>query len=168
MRDQLSDKSWYVKQTGMFRPASATQALREYALMVKFFTVHALATSTEETLRAIVRSAPSTFTIKATAEFQSVHRHVLKKVSLQKFEDLFEILRLTRNTIHTNGVFFPSKRNNVQKNYGDRQFDFKVGETLDWLGEDFLPWMATQLNDAMIEIVTSPEIASTQYCPRGT
>lgn len=168
MRDQLSNKNWYMKQTGTFRPESASQALREYALMVKFFTVHAIAMATEETFRAIVRSAPSNFTVDPTKEFQSVYRHMLKILSMRKFEDLFEVLRLVRNTIHTNGVFFPPNRKNVQLSYVKRQFNFEVGKTLDWLGEEFLVWIATQLNDAMSEIVTSPVVASIPYCPRGT
>ena len=167
MRDQLSDEGWWIKQHGEFRPKAATQALREYALMIKFFTIHALAMATEETLRAIVRSAPQTFTVSPEDSFQSVFRHVLKVVSLQKFLDLFEVMRNTRNTIHTNGIFRPKDGKNVHVIYKGRRFDFEVAKPLSWLQEDFLVWLPTELNEAMINIITIQPIVTISQCPRS-
>ena len=167
MRDQLSDEGWWIKQHGEFRPKAASQALREYALMIKFFTIHALAMATEETLRAIVRSAPKTFTVSPGGSFQSVYRHMLKVVSLQKFSDLFEVIRNTRNTIHTNGIFRPLNGKNVQIIYKGSKFDFEAGKTLSWLQEDFLVWLPIELNEAMISIITSQPVSSIPQCPRS-
>ena len=75
MKDQLCDTQWWVDRVGEHRPVMVEQALREYALMVKFFTVYATATATEETLRAIVRAGPP-FTCPETAAFASVVAHV--------------------------------------------------------------------------------------------
>jgi hypothetical protein len=132
-RDQLCNEAWWKKQAGEFRLRMADQAIREYFLMVKFFSVHATAMATEETLRAIIRSAPTIFTVAPTAEFQSVHRHILKVIGLQRLEALFEIIRLTRNTIHTNGIFFPKTGKDIRLPFKERQFEFNVGKTLDWL-----------------------------------
>jgi len=166
MRDQLSDEDWWIKQHGKFRSIAAIQALREYALMIKFFTIHALAMTLEETFRAIVRSAPKTFTVSPEGSFQSVYRHMLKVVSLQKFSELFEVIRNTRNTIHTNGIFRPKDGKNVQIIYKGRSFDFEVGRPLIWLQEDFLVWLPTELNEAMINIITSQPVATISKCPR--
>lgn len=157
MRDQLSDTTWHTQMVGEFRPMAAVQVLREYSLMIKFYTVHATAATTEETLRAIIRADPSTFTTRPLKGLGPVYEHFLAVTQLTGFAPLFKIVRLTRNTIHTNGVFSPPDAQNVQVSYGNRQFVFEVGKGLDWLG----------LNEAMIQIVTAPVVAEIPDCPRA-
>ncbi len=165
MKDQLCDEAWWVEKAGEYRPAMVEQALREQALMAKFFTVHAIAVTTEETLRAIVR-AGTPFTCPATAEFESVVAHVLKVTALQHLGPLFKLLRLVRNTIHNNGVHRPKSGKPEKVPYAGRTFDFTVGQQLTWMGEDFMSWLPTQLNDAMKQIVRSDQVSGLGACPR--
>lgn len=165
MKEQLCDVEWWDAKAGEYRPVMAEQALREQALMAKFFTVHAIAVTTEETLRALVR-AGKPFTCPSTAESASVVGHVLKITELQHLEPLFQILRLVRNTIHNNGVHRPQSGRDETVSYGGRTFEFTVGQQLTWMGEDFLPWLATQLNEAMNEIVRSVQVSGLKASPR--
>ena len=167
MRDQLTEESWWNEKAGQFLPSMAHQALREHALMVKFFTVHALAAATEETLRAIVRNGGPAFTASPSGPLQAIYKHVLKVTDLQQLEELFEIVRLTRNTIHTNGFFFPNSGKSETHSYAGRTCEFTVGDQLAWLGEDFLVWMSEQMNEAMINIVLAPQVANIGNCPRA-
>ncbi len=50
--------------------------------------------------------------------------------------------------------------------YAGRTFEFTVGQQLTWMGEDFLPWLATQLNEAMNEIVRSVQVSGLKASPR--
>jgi len=173
IRDQLCDKRWWNEKTDDFNLELANDIIREYAIMTKFATIHSLAACIEEIFRAIIRSAPQTFTVSPSAEFKSVYEHVFSKISLKRYTKLFDVLRLTRNTIHTNGVFFPvpnSKtglREDVTVEYEEQRFSFEVSKGLLWFGEWFLPWFGTKINEAMINIVTSPKIAQIPYCPRN-
>lgn len=165
MKDQLCDVQWWVKKAGEYQPEMAEQSLREQALMAKFFSVHGMAVTTEETLRAIVR-AGLPFTCPATGEFASVVAHVLKVTGLQHLDPLFRLLRLVRNTIHNNGIHRPTNGKNEQVVIDGRSFEFRVGEQLTWMGEEFIPWLAIQLDNAMKQMVTSNEVQSLSACPR--
>jgi hypothetical protein len=165
MKDQLCDEGWWVSKVGEYKPEMAEQSLREQALMAKWFSLHAMAMVTEETLRAIVR-AGDPFTIGPTENLKSTYDHVLKVVSLQELGPLFDLVRLVRNTIHNNGVHRPNNEKDETVEYDGRQFEFKVGETLDWLGEDFIAWLARRLHQAMTEIVASDPVVGLKRCPR--
>ena len=164
MRDQMCDPIWWRRTAGSFSDAAAVQALREHALMVKFFTVHSIGSTTEETFRAMVRSV-ATFIASPQGSFQSIYGNVTRVLEMQDLRDLFDILRLTRNTIHTNGVF--SETDSVVIPFGGKEFHFESNRVLGWLGEDFLVWLPNQLSDAMIRIVRADDVASVDAIPRG-
>ena len=105
--------------------------------MAKWFTVHATAMTTEETIRALVRAGDA-FTVSETANFKPTIDHVLKVTDLQRLTPLFDLVRLTRNTIHNNGVHRPASGRDESIAYGGRTFTFTVGEQLTWMGEDFI------------------------------
>ena len=133
--------------------------------MVRFFTVHATAVVTEETLRAIVRAGPP-FTCPETAEFGSVVAHVLKVTGLEELAPLFGLIRLVRNTLHNNGVHRPKHGQDELVTYSGQTFEFIVGQELTWLEENFLSWLPEQLNGAMSQIVQSDPVSGLTACPR--
>lgn len=167
IRDQLSNQNWWIHQVGQVKPMAITQAIREQALMLKFFNVHAIAMATESTFRAIVRAEPNIFGVTPMTGIEKLTNDLLTATSLEKYKNFFNILRLVKNTIHNNGVFYIYGGKNVHLSYNGRSFDFEIGKELSWLTEDFLVWMPAQLNDAMFELVTSSKIASIPYCPRA-
>lgn len=167
IRDHLTNENWWRNQVGGFSEAAVLQALREHALMIKFFSFHATAASTEETCRAIVRADPPLFSVDAAGTFHTIVQQLLKLSSCVQFTDLFEVMRLTRNTIHTNGIYRPQNGKNRTVAYGARTFAFEVGKPLDWMGDDFPEWIAEEMSVAMQCIVTSHAVAPIPVCPRG-
>jgi hypothetical protein len=167
IRDHLTSEDWWRSHVDDLSESAVLQALREQALMIKFFSFHATAVSTEETCRAVVRAAPQVFAVDVGGPFHAISQRLLKVSTCQKYQDLFEVMRLIRNTIHTNGVYRPQKPENRQISYGGRTFTFEVGKTLDWMGDDFPEWAAEQLSVAMECIVSSQAVASVPLCSRG-
>ena len=167
IHDQLTDEKWWIQRVGEYREAMALQALREHALMIKFFSFHAIAVATEETCRAIVRADEDVFKATSTAPFQTIYLRLLKLTKGQTYEPLFELLRLTRNTIHTNGVHRPSNGKNITIAYSERTFDFEVGKILGWMGDDFPDWLARELGQAMQHVVESEVVGTLAACPRS-
>lgn len=167
IRDQLTDEKWYIKQINQFNLSAALQALREQALMIKYFTFHSIAMCTEETMRAIVRSDNSNCGVDPKGAFKPIYDKIILITSLQKYLNLFEILRLARNTIHTNGIFSPRNNKNENVSYKNRTFKFEVGNILNWIDDEFPIWIANELNTAMFNIITSSQVSSINYCPRG-
>lgn len=70
---------------------------------------------------------------------QQLYQKVFKSSNLRQFEPLFDVLRLTRNTLHTNGLFFESKKDRTIS-YENFQFNFQVGKPLTWFMEEQLIW----------------------------
>ena len=168
IREHLTNRGWWAEHTGEYHEGAALQALREHAVMIKFFSFHATASATEETLRAIVRGDPSVFGVDAAAAFYSIYQRVLKLTCCKRqYEDLFEAMRLTRNTIHTNRVHRPPNHKDRIIDYGGRTFTFEVGKTLEWMGDDFPEWLAREIAPAMECVVRSPVVSRITKCPRG-
>ena len=65
IRDHLTDENWWRGHLGSYSESAVLEALREQAVMIKFFSFHATAVSTEETCRAVVRAAPQMFAVDA-------------------------------------------------------------------------------------------------------
>ena len=141
--------------------------MREYTVMTTFYSLHALMSVTEETLRAVVRSPGSIFSIDAHEAFARLTDHVLWLTHLQHLKPLFLLLRLLRNTIHTNGLFDPKDGEPASVSYAGRTFDFNVGRPLECIGESDIAWIARDLVDAIHEIVSAPSVFAIAQCPRG-
>ena len=141
--------------------------LHEYAIMVKWFLLHGLFIAVEETLRAIQRAAPDEFPV--SGRFKSVAKvtsAILTACGFQDLEELFRLTRLTRNTIHTNGVFLPEDETDQGVEYGGGKFSFKFGKILEWLNDQRAVWFVEELVKAMNQIVRSSKVAQVDYCPR--
>lgn len=167
IRDHLTDAEWWQQKVGTVGLQAKNQAIREYALMVKFFNVHAIAMATESTLRAIVRSSENDFSVTEMTGIEKLYNDILEKTELQMFRPLFDLIRLVKNTIHNNGIVYIYGEKDVEIKYKDRSFLFENGKTLDWLQEEFLVWLPEQINEVMFEIITSPLVSNITHCSRG-
>ena len=66
----------------------------------------------------------------------------LKLTGCKTSEPLFDLIRLIRNTIHTNGIYRPHKSVDKTIVYGGRSFFFEVGKQLTWMGDELPAWLA--------------------------
>ncbi len=167
LRDHLSDDKWWSKRLSNVSDDKRNSALHEYAIMVKWFLLHGLFMAVEETLRAIQRAAPDEFPV--SGRFKSVAKvtsATLTACGFQNLEELFRLTRLTRNTIHTNGVFLPENETDQEVEYGGEKFSFKFGKVLEWLNDQRVVWFLQELVKAMNQIVRSSKVAQVDYCPR--
>jgi hypothetical protein len=167
IRDQLSDPAWWASNSANFSDAGVRLLLGEHLKMARIYSIHATSVTVEDTLRAILRSAPALFpgmTLQVNAD--KLYARCLAVSGQSSFLDLFEALRLTRNTFHNNGVFHPRDGKPVTLRYGGRTFAFVPGKQLDWVDDSLLSWFPEQLAAALELIVTSPAIAAIPHCPR--
>ena len=169
IRDHLSYPEWWSDHRVDPSSPVALGSIGEYDIMAKFVVVHSTVNATEETLRAIIRSAPSgTFSkgITPVKPLESIYKHILKVLNLQGLGGIFEIVRLIGNTRHTNGIFIPSDGKDLTITYEGRDFPFEYGRPIDWDRRAFLFLVPLELTIAMAQVVTAPEISAIPYCPR--
>jgi hypothetical protein len=166
LRDHLTDDAWWEKRLSDVSEGKRRSALYEYAVMVKWFLLHGTFMAVEETLRAIQRAAPDVFSVTGFCNVAKVTTSILNKTALQTYSELFRLTRLTRNTIHTNGVFLPDNLEDQQVQCAGETFSFEYGKVVEWLNDQRAVWFIEQLVEALHQIVRSAQVSSIDYCPR--
>lgn len=167
LREHLTDEAWWQQRLQDVSNEKLRSVQKEYAIMTKWFLLHGLFSVIEETLRAIQRAAPGD--IPVTGQYKSIAKitaAVLLAANKEEHTELFRLTRLTRNTIHTNGVFLPDDGLNVSINYKGENFAFEVGKVIEWLDDQRAIWFVAELIAAMRGIIRSETIKKIDYCPR--
>lgn len=168
LRDHLTDDNWWKNHLETVSAEKRNSVLHEYAIMVKWFLFHGLFSAIEETLRAIQRAAPDQ--VPAGGKYKSIAKvteALMTASGTEHFSPLFSLVRLVRNTLHTNGVFLPEDGQDSSIEYEGEKFEFKVGEPLSWLDDQHAVWLVDQLAAAMNAIVRTDVVRAIDYCPRG-
>lgn len=128
VRHHLATLEWWPDHKNDLSPY-LVEPIKKFNIHILAFAVYAIASVTEEALRAIVRAAPSgTFKPAPTAGFGNIYPNVLKVLNLQELNPLFRIVSLLRNCNHTNGIFSPPDGKDVVIPDSGKDFEFKVGE----------------------------------------
>ena len=169
LTESLLKEDWWRKWASVYDPTAAHLQVEEYGRMVRWLTFHQTAMHAEEVVRAIIRSDQGDFDISlqvSSKPLYNLYSHLLRKLGLGHLRPLFEILRLTRNTLHTNGIFLPPDSRDKVVQYEGQRFDFKVGQDASWFNEHYIVWMAQEISQAIWTIVRTSIVGSIPYCSR--
>ena len=164
---RLATASWW-QHNGAPGQSSADQlqVVREYALSTKLACILGVAIATEETVRAIVRSGPFGIKVGARTAFYTLYVKLLASTGLRRYRKLFDVLRLIRNTQHTNGIYSDERKKRVVRTYKGQIFRFDYGKPLTWLDESTLVWLLQEIHIAMQDVVTHRRVIAITNCPR--
>ena len=166
LRDHLGDSEWWEARFEQLSPANMDSSRKEFAIMTKWFSFHSLTMAVEETIRAIQRSAPTQFVSKRPS-IRSVTEAVLRTCDLEQHESFFRLLRRARNTIHTNGIYFPDYDDSEAIEVDGEVFEFEIGEPLAWFTEERHCWFFQKVIQVMDDLVRSEAVATLEAVPRG-
>src|SRR5712692_4256524 len=117
----------------------------------------------ETFFRLFIRAVDPAFLTKTT-EFANIYRSLFKRLGLQRrgFEELLDLLREIRNTVHNNGVYFPSNpnRQNIAIPYKGQTYHFDIGK-----GTTFGLWtfyfsLVPDITQMLVDVVEAPEVAT--------
>jgi hypothetical protein len=87
------------------------------------------------------------------ANFDSITNWTLKKLDLKEHLPFCELLRLTRNTIHNNGIYRPIKSQNAEIVFNGKTYNFIVNKPVDFVDWEFLIIISNGLHDLFFDIV---------------
>lgn len=166
-RDQLCEREYWSRvEPLMTNENGILEGVNGYLTMARQYSVIQAVSITENTLATIAMSGHEPFVLTTSSGFDNVYKYVLSKLSLSpRFEELFDILRLVRNTEHSNGVYLPRRGGNVVKRYGGKEYVFNVGQLIDWNEDDMITSLFHWVREAMWEIICSPYVRSIPYVP---
>jgi hypothetical protein len=124
--------------------------------------VQLLFSSLESSLRIFLRALDPVACDKGTAEFKRIYVHLLKILNIEKYANLLKLLRLIRNIIHNNGVYFDRLGRDECVEYDGAIYKFEVGKPVE-LGDVWQLFLSNLVPDILkmvIHIVNSNEIIS--------
>jgi hypothetical protein len=127
----------------------------EYNMFTKIGFIQFSFSSIESAFRLYVKSLDSSACNNGTAEFKSIYSWLLKRTNLQTHENLLDLLRLVRNTIHNNGVYFHKSGLNESVTYKGKDYNFNIGSSVDFMTWDFIFELITDVEDLVVKVVKS-------------
>jgi hypothetical protein len=159
MQFHLTQFDWWKQFAKSDIPSKDLQIyLDEFDMFTKIGFIQFIFSSIESAFRLYVKSLDSTACNNGTAEFKNIYSWLLKKTNLQKNENLLDLLRLIRNTIHNNSVYFHKNGLNETVNFKGKNFNFIVGRPVDFVTWDFIFEVISDVESLIIEVVKSNEI----------
>ena len=167
----LCDPEWWVANAKAYNEATVHKQVEEFGRTIRWRLFHMIAMFGESTIKSIMASAPNgTFKTSPSAihtkDFFNLCPELLAAIGCLQFQGLFDLVRETRNTLHTNGIFRPRRGGDTTIEYAGKKFDFRIGKDSEWFRESFISWLAARVDEAMFEIVTRPIVAQIPFCSR--
>lgn len=164
----LLDPEWWIKTAKKDLPVSDKNIyVNEYHSISKIAFVQFIFSSIESGLRLILKAVDPNACNNGTAEFKSIYDCILNTKLINKPPnsiELLDLLRLVRNTIHNNGVYFHRNGNNQSVTYKGKQYDFVIEQAIDFVTWEFLIQISKDLLELMNSIIrdeTVKNISST-------
>ena len=128
----------------------------EFANFTKIAFVQGIFLAIESSLRLFLRAIDSAACKNGMAEFKSIYECLFKsKLSAIPSDGiaLLDLLRLVRNTIHNNGVYFNPSGNDASITWNGETFVFKQGAPVDFVTWEFLIRVSEALRQLLLEVV---------------
>ena len=132
----------------------------EFANFTKVGLVHAMFSSIESSLRLFLRALDPVACNGGMAEFKSIYDCLFSKLAAAPPDgtQLLDLLRLVRNTIHNNGVYFNPHGGNVTLNWQGQTFEFRQGAPVDFVTWEFLIRVSDSLRTLLRQVVEDAKL----------
>ena len=128
----------------------------EFATFIKVGFVHAMFSSIESSLRLFLRALDPVACYGGMAEFKSIYDCLFSsKLAAPPADgtELLDLLRLVRNTIHNNGVYFNPHSADVTLSWQGQTFEFRQGAPVDFVTWEFLIQVSDSLRILLRQVV---------------
>jgi hypothetical protein len=160
--DLLKDNWWHEHAQDGTSPAQKQKVAFEFQGWIKVGFVTFINAAIESSFRNLLRALDPAVANGATAEWKSIYTALLKRVSVPSHEpeDLLDLLRMIRNTIHNNGVYLSPKGTDLTVTYQGSRFQFTHGHAVQFASWQLLLQLAVDAFDLLLSVVESPEIVA--------
>ncbi|WP_415281112.1 hypothetical protein [Candidatus Nitrososphaera sp. FF02] len=160
LRENVIKRDWWKEKFGLEEESSIKRQISDYEMFLRIAFTHLLFSSVESSIRNFARSVIPTESRNGTVDFYRVYPILLNRLSLAPYIELLRLLSNIRNTIHNNGVFFPSNQENQTIVYNSRTYTFEVGKVLEFVGTQFVLDFVPDIRNLLVKMIESPAISS--------
>jgi hypothetical protein len=114
----------------------------------------------ESTFRILLRRIDPGVCNGATTSFCSVYRALKKRIGSfpADSDELTDLLRLSRNTLHNNGVYFDERGHNRQVSYNSGTYNFVHGKPIDFVNWHWLFERFEDVRRLCTTVISNPRI----------
>jgi hypothetical protein len=115
----------------------------------------------DSSFRILLRELDSDVSKYATYDFYQIHKDLGKKVTFPVNSDkLIKLLRLVRNTVHNNGVYFNKNGKDDEVEYQGVKYNFHHGQSVKFVHWEWLINRFEEAQQLLIQIVNDPKVTS--------
>jgi hypothetical protein len=164
IRFHLTDRGWWntISRTPISE-ADLTIYVAEFDMFVKLGFLQFLFASLESSLRAFLRAIDPSACTGGTAEFKSVYDCLFTRLGLTRYTPLLDLLRLIRNTVHNNGVYFHRSGEAETVTHSGTAYTFSVGKRVSFVTWPFLFGLAPEVRHLLLDTVESAAICAPSF-----
>ena len=163
--DQLDIRPYFYTATGnivysyllLFLSADTTLANKEW-----WAKITARNEMMEKDHQAINILSPE-FDKKGIKPYKQIYDHYLTTLSLQEYIPLYDIVRLIRNTIHSNGVYISKDGTDKICSWKTSTFAFKHLQSIDLLSVENIIFLTHEIYDSIEETLNNPCLQKIKY-----
>jgi hypothetical protein len=137
--------------------ASITEQIGDFEMSIKIGFIQTFFASIESSFRIICREVSPGRINNTAGEFKSVYDHLFSnKFNLPNHICLLDLLRLSRNTIHNNGIFYSKNQMDTVVEFKGIKYKFEVGKIPSFLTWELLLSLIADIKDMHVDVVNSP------------
>ncbi len=135
----------------------------EYDMFLKLGLLQFIFSSVESSFRLLLKTLDPNACSKGTADFKNIYDHLFNKLKLSKkydFPVLLDLLRLIRNSLHNNGVYFHKSNKNYKLSYKGEEYSFVIGNAIDFGTWDLLLELIQDIEVLVNKIMSNTTVTS--------
>jgi len=158
----LMDNNWWKLNFRDLQTKDIYQHTKEFETWSKHHFGLSIFIQTEYFTRKILRSIDPSACSNATSDFKSVYETLLSKIDINypEAKNLYNLLRLVRNTIHNDGIYRNRYSNNEIVTYKGVEYSFLHDCLIDFVTWNFLIDITNDIVQLIKEIIFNKNVAN--------
>lgn len=127
---------------------------------IKVAFIQSLFSTLDSKFRIFLRELDPSACSGGTDAFHSIYTALRSRLTSipADADDLVTLLRLVRNTIHNNGVYFDKRGRDAQVTYKGRTYDFHHGKPVNFVRWEWLLERLDDVRELLFRVVNDPNI----------
>jgi hypothetical protein len=157
-KQHLTSYTWWRSNT-LFSKDGIDNMIFEYKKFIRSSFLNSNFICIESSLRTILREIDPEACNKGTSEFEGVYKNLLARSNLQKYDNIFKLMRLLRNTFHNNTFYFHKSKSSDSVIFKGKKYIFETGKPIDFMSWEFLIDAYMEYIMAIKDIIETEEIS---------
>ena len=156
----LRDDKWWAAFGSSIVKSNQSIRKAEYEKFNRISFIQLTFSSIESSFRTILKAIDPDACLKGTDSFENIYKTLLKRTNLEKYENVFKLMRLFRNTIHNNSFYFHKNNKDDSVVFRGIEYKFEIGKPINFASWDFIISIQEDLLSAITEIIKHRIVSS--------